>query len=317
VVEDLVRRFGPTGARDLLNSQITSPAAIAAGITPPYPNFTNPAVQTNRSVAQALRPFPQYATINTTASGGDKTGRSMYHAGVIKVTQRLSDSFLFQGSYTYSHLMTNADVFSGSTGSMDTAQPELEYSIGRLDQPHSIRLNTVFDLPWGPDRRWLTSGVLSHVLGGWRIAAVQSYSSGFPIGVTTGAAPLAIFNGTNRPNVTGLPWRGKTAGEDFNPLVDRYLDRAAFSVPVAQLGNAPRRNPDVRRPWNLTENISVAKTISMSNSLRLDVRMEAFNLFDRVVWNEPNTDFNNNNFGLITSTANSPRQMQLGFKLYW
>ena len=90
VVNDLIARFGAAGAVALLNSQITSATAVAAGITPPYPNFTNPAVQTTRSVAQALRPFPQYATINTTASGGDKTGRSMYHAGVLKLTQRLS-----------------------------------------------------------------------------------------------------------------------------------------------------------------------------------------------------------------------------------
>ena len=34
-------------------------------------------------------------------------------------------------------LMTDADNFANSTGAMDTAQPELEYSIGRLDQPHS------------------------------------------------------------------------------------------------------------------------------------------------------------------------------------
>ena len=126
----------------------------------PYPNFTNPAMQTTRSVAQALRPFPQYDTINTTNSGGDKTGRSMYHAGVLKLTQRMTDGFLFQGSYTYSKLMTNADTFSGSTGSMDTAQPELEYSIGRLDQPHSIKLSTVYELPFGPGRRWLNDGVL-------------------------------------------------------------------------------------------------------------------------------------------------------------
>ena len=139
----------------------------------------------DRSVAQALRPYPQYGTINTTNSGGDKTGRSMYHAGVLKLTQRLTDGFLFQGSYTYSKLMTNADAFSGSTGSMDAAQPELEYSIGRLDQPHSIKLNTVFELPLGPGRRWLNRASRSHVLGGWRIAAVQSYSSGLPIGVTT------------------------------------------------------------------------------------------------------------------------------------
>src|SRR5215203_5461413 len=192
VVNDLISRFGAAGAVTLLNSQITSPTAVAAGITPPYPNFTNPAVQTTRSVAQALRPFPQYATVNTTASGGDKTGRSMYHAAVLKLSQRMTDGLLFQGSYTYSRLMTNADTFSGSSGSMDTAQPELEYSIGRLDQTHSIRLNTVVELPWGPGKRWSNSGVLSHVIGGWRIAAVQGYSSGFPLGVTTGAAPLPI-----------------------------------------------------------------------------------------------------------------------------
>jgi len=321
IVNDLIARFGPAGAVSLLNQQVTSAAAVAAGIRPPYANFTNPAVQTNRSVAQSLRPFPQYGNINTSNSGGDKTGKSMYHAGVLKLTQRLSDGFLFQGSYTYSKLMTDADAFSGSTGSMDTAQPDLEWSVGRFDQTHAIKLNTVYELPFGPDARWLRSGLASHVLGGWRIAAVQSYVSGLPIGVTTGATPLPIFNGTNRPNVTGADWRAPMAGDEFNPLVDLFLNRAAFSAPVGQLGNAPRINGSVRRFWNLSENVSLAKTISMTDQVRLDVRMEAFNVLNRIVWGAPvtngGTDFNNNNFGLINSTANSPRQMQLGVKLYW
>jgi hypothetical protein len=316
VMNDLIARFGTAGATTLMNSQVTSPAAVAAGIKVPYANFTNPALQTNRNVAQALRPFPQYGTINTTNSGGDKTGESMYHAGVLKLTQRLSGGFLFQGSYTYSKLMTNADAFSGSTGSMDTAQPELEYSIGRFDQTHSIKLNTVFELPWGAGKRWLNSGIGSHVLGGWRIAAVQSYVSGLPIGVTA-SAPLPIFNGSNRPNVTGADWRAPLAGDEFNPLVDRFLNRAAFVQPVGELGNAPRINGDVRRFWNLSENVSLAKTITMTDGLRLDVRMEAFNVLNRIVWGAPNTDFNSTNFGLITGIGNSPRQMQLGLKLYW
>ena len=316
VVNDLIARFGAAGAVALLNSQITSATAVAAGIKAPYPNFTNAAVQTNRSVAQALRPFPQYATVNTTASGGDKTGRSMYHAAVFKLTQRMTDGLMFQGSYTYSRLMTNADTFSGSSGSMDTAQPDLEYSIGRFDQPHSIKLSTVYELPFGPGRRWVREGVLSHIIGGWRVSGIQIYSSGLPIGVTT-SAPLPIFNGTNRPNVTGADWRAPLAGDEFNPLVDRYLDRAAFVQPVGELGNAPRMNGDVRRPWNLTENLSVAKTISLSSGLRLDVRAEAFNLFNRVTWGAPEQNFNLANFGLITSQANSPRQAQLGVKLYW
>jgi hypothetical protein len=316
VVNDLIARYGTANAVALLNSQITSATAVAAGITPPYPNFTNPAVQTNRSVAQALRPFPQYATINTTNSGGDKTGRSMYHAAVLKLTQRLSEDFAFQGSYTYSRLMTNADTFSGSTGAMDAAQPELEYSIGRFDQPHAIKLSTVYELPFGPGQRWVRQGLLSHIIGGWRIAGIQIYSSGLPIGVTT-SAPLPIFNGTNRPNVTGSDWRAPIAGDEFDPLVDRYLNRTAFVQPVGELGDAPRMNGDVRRPWNLTENISLAKTIPLSTGVRVDVRAEVFNLFNRVVWGAPEQNFNSNNFGLVTSQENSPRQMQFGVKVYW
>ena len=121
--------------------------------------------------------------------------------------------------------MTDADLFSGSGGSMDAAHPELEWSIGRFDQPHTIKLNTVYELPFGEGRRWFKEGVANQVLGGWRFAAIQSYSSGFPIGVTTNA-PLKIFNGTNRPNVTGADWRAPIAGDEFNPLVDRYLNRA-------------------------------------------------------------------------------------------
>ena len=49
----------------------------------------------------------------------------------------------------------------------------------------------------------------------------------------------------------------------------------------------------------------------------MDVRIEAFNLFNRVIWGAPNTDFSSPNFGLINSLGNSPRQMQIGLKLYW
>src|SRR6185295_4373294 len=168
--------------------------------------------------------------------------------------------------------------------------PETEWSVGAFDQPHNIKLNTIYELPFGEGRRWLSSGgVTGAVLGGWRIAMTQAYSSGIPIAVTSNGA-LPIFNGTNRPNVTGADWRAPIAGDEFNPLVDRYLNRAAFVQPVAALGNAPRINPDVRRPWNLNENVSLAKSIKASNSLDMDIRVEAFNVFNRVVWGAPNTD---------------------------
>jgi hypothetical protein len=316
VVNDLIARFGPAGTVALLNSQITSAAAVAAGILPPYPNFTNPSVQRSRTVAQALRPYPQYLAVNAQSGGGDKTGRSHYHAGIVKVNQRMTGGLSLQASYVFSKLMTDADSFSGSGRAMDAARPELEWSVGRFDQTHSIKINTVYALPFGDGRRWLTTGVGNAIAGGWRVALIQVYSSGFPIAVTTNA-PLNIFNGTNRPNLTGQDWRAPIAGDEFDPLVDRYLNRAAFVQPVGELGNAPRVNGDVRRPWNFTENISIAKSIKASQSIDVDVRIEAFNLFNRVVWGAPNQDFSSSNFGLVTSQANTPRQMQIGLKLYW
>jgi hypothetical protein len=49
----------------------------------------------------------------------------------------------------------------------------------------------------------------------------------------------------------------------------------------------------------------------------MDVRVEVFNIFNRVTWGAPNANFSSSNSGLITSQANSPRQMQLALKLYW
>jgi hypothetical protein len=316
IVDDLVARYGPAGAVTLLNSQITSPLAVAAGIRVPYPEFTNPAIQRSRTVAQALRPFPQYLRVNVQSGGGDKTGRSHYHAGVLKVNQRFSNGLTLQGSYTYSKLMTDADSFSGSGGSLDAAHPEWEWGVGRFDTPHSIKLSSVFELPFGEGKPWLNSGIGRHLAGGWRIAVIQSYSSGLPIGVTSNA-PLPIFNLTNRPNVTGADWRAQIAGDEFDPRVDRFLNPAAFAQPVGALGNAPRINGDVRRPWDLNENVSIAKSVKLSSSLSMDLRLEAFNIFNRVIWGTPVTNFSSNTFGVVSSQNNTPRRMQLGLKLYW
>ena len=88
-VNSLIDRLGPTQAISLLNSSITSAAAVSAGIKAPYANFTNSAVQRSQTVNQALRPFPQYLTIDTSQSGGDKSGHSTYNALVLKLNHRL------------------------------------------------------------------------------------------------------------------------------------------------------------------------------------------------------------------------------------
>jgi hypothetical protein len=164
-------------------------------------------------------------------------------------------------------------------------------------------------------RSGFTAALATPSLAGGAVALSQAYSSGVPLGVTSNAV-FTIFNGTNRPNTTGQDWRAPIAGAEFDPAVDLYLNKAAFVQPTDSLGNAPRLNPDVRRPWNLNENISLSKTFKVSGK-SLDLRIEAFNLFNRVIWGAPVTNFSSAAFGQISSQANTPRQMQIGLKFYW
>jgi len=317
IVNSLISQYGTTQAINLLNSNISSAAAVTAGFTPPYPNFTNSAVQRSQTVSQSLRAFPQYLTVDTSSGGGDRSGHSNYQAAIVKVNVRMTGFLLFQGSYAFSKILTNADSFYGSSGSLDAGNPGLEKSIGAYDQTHTVKLNTVFDLPFGKGRHWLAQGGLaSHLVGGWRLGAIQVYNTGFPIGVTANGT-LPIFNGANRPVVTTYDWLAPYSGS-FDPNKDKYLNAGAFPAqPVGVLGDAPRKNPEVRVFPTLNENISLAKTFNVKEHFRVDVRAEAFNVFNRVVFGSPQTSLNSTTFGVISSQANTPRQMQGGLRLYW
>jgi hypothetical protein len=148
------------------------------------------------------------------------------------------------------------------------------------------------------------------------VSAIQVYNSGFPEAVTRNA-PLPIFNGINRPYITTYNWQSTWTGA-FDPAVDKYLDASAFPAqPNYLLGNATRYNPKVRGFPGLNENVSLGKTFPLTERFRLDFRAEAFNIFNRVVFDDPNTNLSSTSFGLVTKQANSPRQMQLALKLYW
>ncbi len=319
VVNALIAKYGATQTVNLLNSSITSATAVAAGIPIPYPNFTNSTVQHSQSVAQALRPYPQYLTVDTSQSGGDKSGHSTYNAAVIKLNRRFSGGLTMQWSYTFSKILTDSDTYYANAGfAEDQGNRKLEKSIGAYDQTHSFRLSTLYDLPFGKGRRWLANSnrFTDAVLGGWRISAIQVYASGYPIGVTRNA-PLAIFNGVNRPYITSYNWESTWSG-NFDPAKDTYLNAAAFPAqPSTLLGNATRFNPIVRGFPNLNENISLGKSFNLTERFRLDFRAEAFNLFNRVVFSNPNTNLNSASFGLVTGQSNSARQMQLALNLYF
>jgi len=314
----LVNQFGAQQAVNILNAAAGSAVATQAGIGLPYPNFTNPLIQQTRSVAQSLRPYPQYLSIVTGAQGGDKSGHSTYHAMVLKAERRFSGGLTFQWNYTLSKLLTDSDSYDAGGNSQDQYNRGLEKSIGQYDQTHVLKLSTLYELPFGKGRRFMNhGGVVNGVIGGWRLGAIETYASGRPIALSRNN-PLPIFNGVTRPTITTYDdWRAPIKGDKFDPAVDKFLDISKFPVQPIAFGNATRYNPKVREFPQFNENISLAKSFAIREQTRLDVRGEAFNLFNRTRFGNGSTSLNSTTFGVVNSQANSQRQMQVALKLYW
>ena len=77
------------------------------------------------------------------------------------------------------------------------------------------------------------------------------------------------------------------------------------------------RNPDVRRDWTLNENISIAKTFGRRRASSFDVRIEAFNLFNRVDLGCAEHELQQQRVRADHVDGDDPRQMQIGLKMYW
>jgi hypothetical protein len=313
-----LERYG----RTLLSSSIDSPAAAAAGLRRPYADINCQFSSTCApvSVAQALRPFPQFRDINTSSGAGDKSGHSSYHAVVLKLDKRYGSGVTLQGSYVFSKLMTDADGYNPDNGTLDHYNRRLEKSIGEFDLTHNLKMTYLYELPFGKGRRFANSGVASWVIGGWRIAGSQFYSSGYPLSLSNSAALGGVmFNGRSAATVTTYDgWFSNLANPNWSGT-DRYFQPASFfgPQPTDRTGNTTRHNPKARQPWNLNENFSLAKSFRISESARVDFRWELFNAFNRFRPNPGSTNIQDANFGRVQSQLNEPRRMQLGLKIYW
>jgi hypothetical protein len=238
----------------------------------------------------------------------------------LKFNQRYAGGLTFQGSYVLSKLLTDAD--SGGNQILDHYNRALNKSIASYDQTHVVKLNYVYELPFGKGKKYLAgNNVASALLGGWRLGAIQQYASGAPMSLGT-TVSFPIFDGANRSTTTTYDgWRGPIAGDKFDPAVDKFFQPVSFfgTQPTDRLGTNTRYNPKIRNFPIFNESVSLGRAISIREKLRLDLRVEAFNILNRVRFGALSgaTTLQNANFGLFRTQANTPRQMQIAAKLNW
>jgi hypothetical protein len=98
--------------------------------------------------------------------------------------------------------------------------------------------------------------------------------------------------------------------------LNRYFDTSVFSQPLPfTLGNVAAYLNDLRSPYANNFDLSLFKEFFPREYLRIQFRAEFLNAFNRVQFSGPNTTVTNTSFGVISSQANSPRQIQFGLKI--
>ncbi len=310
-----------------LNKQITDPAVVALGFTPPFATFVS-LMGKSATLGQALRMFPQYTSLGG-GSWQQYNGNSTYNALIIKMTKRLSHGLSLVASHTWSKQLTDADMALPGVGigaaigfgsAQNNLNRSLEKSYGALDLPHQFKLTTSYDLPLGKGKRWANSGPVRWLVGEWNVAMFVFANSGYPLGVTDTAYSNNLYAGTARPNVLSHNWYTSAVNSSFDPNVSLMLDASAFSRrtnPAADpFGNAPRLIGSARSWPIIRENTALTRAFTIKEGIRGEFRWESFNLFNHHTWSLPTLELSNSQFGKVTNAFGN-RTMQMGLRFIW
>jgi outer membrane receptor protein involved in Fe transport len=245
----------------------------------------------------------------------DDIGMSKYNALQVKAQQRFAKGFTTLLSYTWSHSIdTSSGWFDAEGGiggrpvqnfwDIDDARATAAYDI-----PHILTWASTWELPFGRGQRWLTDGAASKVLGNWQVSWILLARSGQPMAVTAGGDPANLgFSNYARADLVGDP-------QLDNPTPDKWFNTAAFAAPVNAFGNSPRSLLRAPSFWNV--DLSLQKNVLLGGSKQLQLRVEAFNVFNVINDGNPNVDITNANFGRITSMASRPRMIQFGARFVY
>ncbi|MGH9158454.1 MAG: hypothetical protein ACRD2X_00490 [Vicinamibacteraceae bacterium] len=157
--------------------------------------------------------------------------------------------------------------------------------------------------------------MLNVILGGWTIAGIHRYQSGYPLPVLMNNT-LPIFNDTLRPDL--VPGQSPSAGisnADFDPGVDRIVNLDAFAAPPAfSFGSTPRAMDDLRQFPVLSESLSITKRLPPIGPTTIEIYGQVLNAFNRVRFANFDPDFSSVNFGRPLSTS-LPRFIQRGMRV--
>jgi hypothetical protein len=276
-----------------LLAPIGSPAAGRFQNKLPFPGFP-----LNQTVAQSLRPFPQF---NTNCTGFTTTGPcpvnaplgdTWYNSMQLTADKRFSHGLQFNFGFTWSKA---ENTFPGTP---DVQNRGLAKTLSQYDQPFITRLAVTYSLPkWGPK-------YVSSVVRDWQLNAFGYYASGIPFtapATNTTGYPSALLGQGTMNNITFQPgqYQVRVPGQPlylqdlnchcFDPNTTIALNPLAWTNPApGQYGGATYYS-DFRQERRPVENFGIGRQFRFKERVSLNIRAEFTNIFNRTYLNNPST----------------------------
>lgn len=275
---------------------------LAAAYPNPFfgmPDFAGSSMTGNtRTRAQLLSPYPHFTSVSTSVG----EGFSWYHSLSARFEKRFSYGYTVQVSYTWSKYMEAVERRNG-------ADDVLAHSISASDRPHHLAISAIYELPFGRGRRWLNAipRPLDAALGGWQAQAVYIAQNGSPMSFGN-----IIFYGHLHDMV--LPVGERKPERWFN--IDAGFERNSARQLASNYVTFPLRLTGLRTDGINSWNMSVLKAIPIYERVTFEVRGEAKNALNHVMFGGPNTSVTSTLFGQVTGSQGA-RQISLQGKLSW
>ena len=250
---------------------------------------------------------------------------SSYHGLQTEVRRRFRDGLYFQANYTFSKGLSDSE---GSQTNFDpfldlVSGSEVEKARITNDITHVFKANAIYELPFGPDKRFLSyDGFAGKLLGGWSVTGLLRWQSGEPISITSGGRGTLNRRARSTRNTVDtnltIDEIQENTGIFFDPDTGQPRlfpvgFQSNFTNPVAGSRGSLALTP-VSGPSVLFFDASLIKRTYLTERMNIELRLEAFNVLNKTNFNVAQTQsINSNNFGFITSTF-EPRVLQFAAK---
>ena len=276
-----------------------------------YVGTTGTNLQTDRLInaplpgpgsVQSRRPFPDFGVIYW----NEQSANSIYHALQAKLERRFSKGFSLLAAFTWSKSID--DDSDNSEGYIDPYNTRLSRGLSSFDVPYNFTFAVVYDLPWFKNSNALAQAVV----GGWTLTSIVTAHSGLPYTPMYAGDPSNTGTSSYADVVSGCN------SELANATPQKWFNTACFAAPPGppnyRRGNAGR---DILRGDSYRNfDLSLYKNFRFTESRRLQMRFEAFNVFNQHSFAFPDATVNSPTYGQVFSSSPG-RILQVAAKLYF